>query len=156
MGEYLFYVDPHASSLMLPGSKPGALKPASELLIQSAFIKQVRELAPSALAVAIPNGGKRRAGAARQVKAEGLKKGMVDVVVTWPRTAMTDGIAFVEFKMRGGNPDDDQIVLCNKLVKQGHPVAIFRHFETAMAWLYQLGCPVLAEPKLAPSMSFRP
>jgi hypothetical protein len=81
------------------------------------------------LAFAIPNGGKRHVVVAMQMKAEGVKPGVPDVLVAIPRPGF-HGL-FIEMKRRGGRVKKNQLELADLLRRQGYNVVIAWSFEEA-------------------------
>lgn len=105
---------------------------------QAAWVKLMRKTAHACLVFAVPNGTNiaTRSGRAK-VKREGLYTGFPDTGV-----AYADSVAFLEWKSGKNDPSDAQIEALNWLHRRGHPVAVVRTTEGAMAWLRSIGAPV--------------
>lgn len=63
--------------------------------VQAAMLRDLKACAPEISAFAVPNAGKRTRYERQQRKREGMKAGVVDLILTWPR-----GVAFVEVKAK--------------------------------------------------------
>ena len=108
-----------------------------ELQIQSSVKKQLRYVAPAVSMVAIPNAAKRGPAAIRQAKMEGMATGFPDAMFIWD-----GGLAFIEFKRPGENPNDNQAEWIKRLSRWGHPVTVCRSPEEAFAFLARVGAPI--------------
>lgn len=67
---------------------------------------------------AIPNQGRRSYKNASRMKAEGMKKGMPDVVIFYP-SGFYHGM-FIEFKSEKGKPSVDQIKMMETLTENDY------------------------------------
>lgn len=105
---------------------------------QAVFVATMRRTAKACRVYAVPNGGKRTHWAAAKAKREGMIAGEPDIGVTWADAPT----ARIEFKDGKGKPSDVQIEALNWYFLRGHPVAICRTCEGAMAWLASLDAPV--------------
>ncbi len=107
---------------------------ASEHGIQSAFIRWVRmaeKMHPALqLMFAVPNGGKRSVITAVLQKAEGVRKGVPDIMLPVPRHGFT-GLA-IEFKKPGGRLSEDQVEYIQKLVEEDWIVDVLTDAEDAI------------------------
>lgn len=79
---------------------------------------------------AIPNGGARHIAVARKLKAEGVKSGVPDVFLPWPKGGF-HGL-FIEFKRRkGGSVSPAQKEVMENLRKAGYAVEVAHGWEEA-------------------------
>lgn len=117
--------------------EPRDRSPESEDSRQATFVATMRRLYKTCEVYAVPNGGKRSQWSAAKAKREGMRKGWPDVGVVW-----ADCEARIEFKNGTKMPDADQIQVLNWLSLRGHPVAVCRTAEGALAWLNSIGAPV--------------
>lgn len=97
----------------------------SEHDIQKAFftwLSYQKKLEGIELAFAVPNGGERNPIVGAKLKAEGVKKGVPDVL--WPvaRGAYI-GLA-IEFKSADGNPSKEQRDRIDRMQREGWMVAV--------------------------------
>jgi hypothetical protein len=118
--------------------EPRDKSPESEDSRQATFVATMRRLYKACEVYAVPNGGKRSQWAAAKAKREGMRKGWPDVGVLWADARE----ARVEFKNGSKMPDEDQIEVLNWMHLRGHPVAVCRTAEGAIAWLRSVGAPV--------------
>lgn len=82
------------------------------------------------LAFAIPNGGARHITTARKLKAEGVKSGVPDIFIAWPRGGF-HGL-FVELKRKvGGSVSKEQKEKIKELRNAGYAVVIAKGWEEA-------------------------
>lgn len=72
-----------------------------------ALVARLRQLRPAPLVFAVPNGGGRTRYWGRRLKAEGVKRGVSDLVVLEPR-GPHHGLV-VELKKPGGAASDEQL-----------------------------------------------
>jgi hypothetical protein len=112
--------------------------PRAELPRQVEFLRDLKMLAPSVYAYAVPNAGKRNP---RQAKAEGIVGGVFDLELRW-----NSGAAQVEFKGRDargrpGKLSPAQIDHGNRMTGLGWPVACFFDPQAALEWVRSLGAP---------------
>jgi len=107
---------------------------ASEHQIQSAFFQQIRLMEAKypclRLMVAIPNAAKRSYKLAAMLKAEGMRKGMLDVLFLVPRKGFA-GMA-IEFKKIGGKLTPEQLEYIDLLQKENWLVAVLTDAEEAV------------------------
>ena len=126
--EYQFHYDP-----------PSVADPdKSETDIRVSMLQRLTHVAPRIYAFAGPNAGRRSRWESMQRKKEGMKSGVSDLVLTWPRVS-----AFVEVKSRNQPLEDDQITFLNRMVRMGHPAGVFRSADTLEAWLREQGAPFI-------------
>lgn len=118
---------------------PSAAYDGSEIVIQTLLLGRAHMQCPEVTFAAVPNAGLRGQGAARRAKREGLKRGFEDLIATWPGR----GVAFLEMKDREGSVSTDQDEWLRRHTAQGHPAGVFRHPDTALAWLREQGAPFL-------------
>jgi hypothetical protein len=116
----------------------------NELAIQSRFRSRMKMLAPKVRLFAVPNAGKRSVWEAGRAKAEGLMPGVPDLVALWSNQGIA-GVAFLEFKTRTGSISEAQADWLTWLHMADHNVGVFRHPDTALAFLKQCGAPFLIE-----------
>lgn len=119
--------------------RPDGLKHLSEDAGSIALVNLVHRLAPKATIQHPKNEGKHNHVKA---KAMGVVAGFPDYIVTWP----VRGQAFIEMKgfTAAGRPGElfqAQIDQCNKLYRQGFPVACFFSPDAAFEWLVAQGMP---------------
>lgn len=112
----------------------------SELAIQTLFRSRARIHCPAVQIVAVPNAGKRGAGAARQAKREGMQKGFPDVLCLWAGP----GIAAIEFKSDKGKLSLDQIEWLMRLKDMGIPAIVSRDPDHALEFLRECGAPFIS------------
>ena len=110
---------------------------ASEDQRQAEFVATMRKIARGCRVVGIPNAGRRSRWEAAKRKREGMLAGEPDVAVAWATVT-----ARIEFKNGRAMPDEDQIGALNWYHLRGHPIAVCRTAEGAMAWLRSIGAPV--------------
>lgn len=112
---------------------PAAL-PLSEHAMQVAVVTWARlqETALPALRLlhAVPNGGPRSIGAARKLKAEGVKAGVPDLVLPVPAAGFAG--LYVEMKTKDGRVTPDQAEWHVALQAAGHRVEVCRSIESAI------------------------
>ena len=82
------------------------------------------------LAFAVPNGGARSAITGAMMKAEGVKKGVPDIMLPVAR-GVYHGL-FVEMKRPGGQVSDEQRVWIGNLKEQGYRVEVCFNKEDAI------------------------
>ena len=133
--EPLFYVEPH-------GKAPDDTRRRPEAFRQESFVAYLRKTSPGITPASFANEGKRSTYAAGKLKKGGLAPGMPDICCIWD-----GGWAFIEFKgfTASGQPgklSPAQIDACNKIHRNGHPVACFFTATAALDWLRGLGAPV--------------
>lgn len=118
---------------------PDGVRTWTELQRQTAFLREMRLMAPTVLVYANANAGKRNP---QQAMREGVRAGVFDVTAVWNR-----GAAWLEFKGytaagRAGALSNAQVDFGNCLVERGWSVACFFTPAAAVAWLAGLGAPV--------------
>lgn len=128
MVERPYHVDP-----------PAAAYPGSELAIQTLLLGRAHMQCPEVTFAAVPNAGKRGQQAAMRAKREGMRRGFEDLIATWPGR----GCAFLEMKDRYGSIETAQDEWLRRHTAQGFPVGVFRHPDTALAFLRRAGAPFL-------------
>ena len=87
---------------------------------------------------AIPNAGRRTVWEAAKAKREGLRAGVLDLTILWQ-----GGVAFIEFKSGRGDCTETQKDMLDDLHRRGHHCGVFRNSATALAWLKEIGAPVI-------------
>lgn len=113
---------------------------ATEEARQAAWVMLMRRTAKACRVYAVPNGAKRTRWEAAKAKREGMLAGEPDTGVSW-----ADGpTARLEWKNGKAGPTDEQIEALNWYHRRGHPVAVVRTVDGAMAWLRSIGAPVPA------------
>lgn len=90
------------------------------------------------LLFAIPNGGHRHIGVARQLRDEGVKPGVPDLFLPVPSKGF-HGL-FIEMKSLKGRPTPEQSDWLVKLAEQGYKVAWCRGCEAAIAVIEEYLC----------------
>lgn len=118
--------------------EPKDANTSPELERQTAFLRLLRVHAPSVVAWAVPNAGKRGMKDRVKAKKEGLRAGVPDLTICW-----NHGVAFLEFKAAWENPDNNQVDLLNYLHAAGHRCAVVRTPEFALRLLAHWGAPVM-------------
>lgn len=98
--------------------------------IQAAFFSWARLHDRACLAYAIPNGGHRHVAVAGKLKAEGVRKGVLDVCL--PIAAGGAHGLYIEFKSRSGRLSQEQVVEAECLVRDGYTVAVCRQAQQAV------------------------
>jgi hypothetical protein len=126
-----------------PGQKPEDKTRWPESYRQRSFVAWMRKNHPGIIVASIANEGRRSTFSGQRMKAQGLTPGMPDIVVLWD-----GGMAFVEFKGfaangQAGKLSPAQIAACNKIHRNGHPVACFFRAESALKWLRSIGAPLV-------------
>lgn len=100
---------------------------------QAQFIRMVDAAYPREIAVllfAIPNGGKRAIKTARDMKAEGVRKGVPDLFLAYPHKGYAG--LFIEMKRRkGGRVSDAQKAYIEALRGHGYAVVVCRGCDEA-------------------------
>ena len=113
---------------------------------QRAFFAELRQIAPDVDAVtfAIPNGGKREAATASNLKAEGVKSGVPDILCAWPnqgpRGHFYAGL-FIEMKRpadrekkrKAGKTSDAQDLMIFNLTRRGYMCRVAYDWREAIA-----------------------
>lgn len=86
---------------------------------------------PEAALFAIPNGGERNAIVGARLKAEGVRKGIPDLLLAVPKRTDLPTISvihesglFIEMKTRTRKPSTDQLAAMSYLRKAGYEVAL--------------------------------
>lgn len=79
------------------------------------------------------NGGKRHIGVARKMKAEGVKRGVPDIILLYPSKGF-HGLV-IEMKIKGNYPTLDQKEWMCRLVKANYKVALCYSADEAIAVL---------------------
>jgi len=104
----------------------------SEHQIQKAFFEWLRVKYPAVedLTWATPNAGKRSLLVAMRMKSEGLKPGVPDVFMAWPR-GQWHGM-FIEFKSKNGRLTDNQEFFINTLAQYGYYTTVVYSLDEAM------------------------
>jgi hypothetical protein len=98
-------------------------------------------------------GGSNRARAGAQMKSQGLKAGVPDVVILTP--APTNGKpCFIELKTKTGRLSHDQLVWRDKLIELGYNWALCRHVDDVLSILDEWGFDVI--PKKNPMLRPHP
>lgn len=118
--------------------EPKDRSPESEDSRQATFVATMRRTAKACRVCAVPNGAKRSRWEAAKAKREGLLPGEPDTEITWADAPT----ARIEFKNGTKMPSEDQIEALNWYHLRGHPVAVCRTAEGAIAWLASIGAPV--------------
>lgn len=95
---------------------------ASEHQVQSAFFDWARRHPVARRAYAIPNGGHRHVVVASKLKAEGVRKGVLDIHLPVPRGG-AHGL-WIEMKAGAGRMTPEQATEAGALVADGFAVAV--------------------------------
>ena len=100
---------------------------------QRLLVTWFRDRYPHLAAVffAIPNGGKRGAVTAANLKAEGVLAGVPDLMLATPRNGRAG--LFLELKTRTGTVKPEQKAVHEALREQGYAVDVARGYEAAKA-----------------------
>lgn len=94
-------------------------------LVEFAFPPEV-----AALLFAIPNGGKRAIKTARELKAEGVRKGVPDLFLAYPHNGYSG--LFIEMKKRyGGRVSPEQKAYIEALRGRGYAVVVCKGCDEA-------------------------
>ena len=125
-----------------PGARPEDKTRWSEDYRQRSFVAWLTKNHPDIIVFSITNEGARGVFHGRRLKQRGLLPGAPDICVLWQ-----GGWAFVEFKgwAADGTPgklSTAQIETCNRIHKNGTPVAMFYRADKALDWLRELGAPI--------------
>lgn len=100
---------------------------------QAQFIRMVDAAYPreiAALLFAIPNGGKRAIKTARDMKAEGVRKGVPDLFLAYPHNGYSG--LFIEMKKRyGGRVSPEQKAYIEALRGKGYKVEVCKGCDDA-------------------------
>ncbi|MGY2987670.1 VRR-NUC domain-containing protein [Bradyrhizobium sp. USDA 4508] len=110
----------------------------SEHKLQSQVIDliDIGKTHPDIYAFAIPNAGRRGFKTAAKMKAEGLRAGVADVCIMLPESRA----AWLEMKKRkGGRQSDEQKGFEARCKRLGHPYALARTLDEAIAALIRWG-----------------
>lgn len=119
--------------------------PAPEDKRQGLFLSRVRIVAPAVNVFAVPNAGKRTRWESFQRTREGMRKGALDLVVTWwPERGGDRGVFFAEFKNGRDMPDENQRDMLNLLTSQGHRCGVYRNADTLLRHLREAGAPFIS------------
>lgn len=94
----------------------------SEHQIQCAYFTWARLHAVARRAYAVPNGGERHVAVAAKLKAEGVRKGVLDVCL--PVAAGGAHGLYIEFKAGRNNLTPEQAEEAAALVRDGYAVAV--------------------------------
>ena len=78
---------------------------------------------------AIPNGGQRNKVTAALLKAEGVKSGVVDIFLPYP-ISRYHGL-YLEMKVGGNTPSDEQVQFMNTMKERGYHIALCYHWRAA-------------------------
>ena len=84
---------------------------------------------PYNLIFAIPNGGDRNPVVAAKMKAEGVRKGVLDLLLPVARGGFHG--FFIEMKYGKNKPSDDQLEFAEAMKNEGYCVAVFWDWEEA-------------------------
>lgn len=95
---------------------------ASEHQIQKAYFDWARLHPVARRAYAIPNGGHRHIAVASKLKAEGVRKGVLDACVPTP-SGGAHGL-YIEFKAGRNHLTPEQVEEAAALVRDGYAVAV--------------------------------
>jgi hypothetical protein len=109
----------------------------SEIQIVTLFRSRARIICPAVAIVAIPNAAKRSQWAATQAKREGMATGFPDIMCLWEG----GGIAFIEFKAKGGLLRESQSEWLERLSEMGFAATVSRDPDHALDFLRGLGAP---------------
>lgn len=85
------------------------------------------------LMFAIPNGGERNPKVAAQLKAEGVKSGVLDIFLPVARGGF-HGL-FIEMKIKGNKASDNQCMFASNVNYQGYQIALCYSWLEAVAAL---------------------
>lgn len=100
---------------------------------QAQFIRMVDAAYPreiAALLFAIPNGGARHIKTARELKAEGVRKGVPDLFLAYPHNGYSG--LFIEMKKRyGGRVSPEQKAYIEALRGKGYKVEVCKGCDDA-------------------------
>jgi hypothetical protein len=112
--------------------------PGNEDSRQAPLVAYIRKYERACRIVAIVNGAKRTRWEAAKAKREGMLSGEPDLSITWA----DNPTARIEMKDGQSMPTPNQIAALNWYHRRGHPVAVCRTMEGALAWLASIGAPV--------------
>lgn len=79
---------------------------------------------------AIPNGGSRHTLEAANLKAAGVKAGIPDVFIPFPKRNC-HGL-YIEFKISPNKPSDTQVAMMDRLSEYGYKCAVCYNIQDAM------------------------
>lgn len=103
---------------------------ASEHQIQKAYFDWARLHPVARRAYAIPNGGHRHIAVAGKLRAEGVRKGVLDVCIPVP-SGEAHGL-YIEFKAGRNHLTPEQVEEAAALVRDGYAVAVCWDAMTAI------------------------
>lgn len=119
---------------------------ASEETRQRTFLAMLSKTAPRVIVWAVPNAAKRTKWAAGKAKREGMRKGALDLTLTWSNGIGENAIpgsAYIEFKNGKEPPTPEQRALLNQLYRQRHHCGVFRTADCAITFLKRAGAPFI-------------
>lgn len=115
-----------------PKAKPKQKRGEGEHLEQCALIEWADYQGhPYNLIFAIPNGGDRNPVVAAKMKAEGVRKGVLDLLLPVAR-GQYHGF-FIEMKYGTNKPSDDQLEFAEAMKREGYHVGVYWDWEHAAA-----------------------
>ena len=101
-----------------------------------------RHLPDGALWWHTPNGGHRNKAVAAKLKAQGVKRGVPDVIILWQGSAL-----FIELKTPTGALSKEQREWRDSLGNEGFDWGLCRSLESVADFLALYGVPMKARPK---------
>lgn len=122
----------------------GRLSASTESQIQRAVVRYLDFALPAgeALYFAVPNGGLRNLRVAQQLKAEGVKSGVADIIIIW-----RGRVIGCELKTSKGQMSPSQKEWANALTLAGGVYFIARSVDDLEARLDAIGIPLKARTK---------
>ncbi len=105
-----------------------------EAAIQAEFFEKIKLLfprLPEKLIFAVPNGGSRHIMEAANMKRQGIKAGVADVILLIPSKGF--GSLCIEFKTSRGRQSPDQIKFQQEAEKHGNKYVIVRSVMEAVS-----------------------
>lgn len=117
---------------------PGRIRTPSEADIQTAIVIAIRRACPSVYVAAIPNGGSRHKLEAINMKRQGVRAGVPDLLIIGP----TGTHGWLEVKKPGGSMRPDQVAFARMCEERGIPHAVVRCVDDALDALRSWGAEV--------------
>ena len=110
-----------------------------ETRVQQAFIKEFAfrwpQIYQTGALFAVPNEGKRSRATASRMKAEGMRKGVSDLVLLWPSNGFHGAV--IELKTKGGKVDAEQLTWQAHRKQSGYAAVVCWSAEEAIEFCKQ-------------------
>jgi len=125
-------------------ARPVRIPPPSEAAIQVAIVIAIRTFARGVFVTSIPSGGSRHRLEAINLKAQGLERGVPDLMVIFAPQGGGGRVGFIEVKRQGGRMSPEQFQFKNMCNGVGIPWALARNVDEALDALRSWGVTVKA------------